>query len=115
MTEYGGGIFLTKDWDFEVNNTGDIRTISGLDELEKDVAFQLASNLDQFIGSRITNEQANDIAIETQQQLSADPRIAAVLDLTVQFPDGDPDTVEVIATVRDTEGDEQELVFEVGE
>jgi len=40
-TDYGAGIELTQDLDLRIDSTGDISSVDGVDELEKDLAFQL--------------------------------------------------------------------------
>jgi len=38
-TDYGAGIELTQDLDLRIDSTGDISSVDGVDELEKDLAF----------------------------------------------------------------------------
>lgn len=56
MTDFGSGLHLnsTEDtgyvWDLDVDETGDIRTVSGMDELQKDLAFTAAIELEEYRG-----------------------------------------------------------------
>jgi hypothetical protein len=113
-TQYGSGIKLTQDLDFEINSTGDIATEIGVDELEKDLAFNMIAQLSDIPGRQKTPRTIAVVKSRTEQQLLADPRVRDVIgEIEVFYPDDMGDTIEVAATVNTVDG-EQQLVFPVG-
>jgi hypothetical protein len=111
MSDFGAGPFLDRELDFEVTTTGDIRTVSGIDELEKDVALQHLIQLAEFEGYPIRPSTETRIKAATRDILNEDPRINSIVSVTVNFYDND-DRVEIVAQAT-TDNGEQELVFEV--
>lgn len=115
MTEYGGGIYLTSNFDFEVDNSGDIRGEFGVSELEKDIAFNIVQEMQNIPGRRKTQKTVAIVRNRTVQQLRADPRVNSILgEVDVFYPDQIGDVIEVAARVDTVDG-EQQLVFPVGE
>jgi hypothetical protein len=111
MTDFGAGPYLTKDLDFEITTTGDIRTTSGVAELEKDIALQSLINLRNEIGVRDTPQNRARFRSQVRDILLADPRINRVTSVSVTFSRRN-EAAEIIADVI-TDNTEQELVFEV--
>lgn len=111
MTDFGSGPFLSRNLDFEVTSTGDIRTVNGTEELEKDIALQSLIRLQDIIGSRQTPRTRAVIRSRVNEILVVDPRIEEVLNTTVRFVQG-KDSAEVVTTVV-SDNSEQELVFNV--
>lgn len=111
MTDFGAGVFLTQDLDFEVTNTGDIRTTRGTSELEKDMAIQSIVGLTEFGGRKQTPQTRARLRARVTDILIADPRINDVVSVDVRFKHS-TDTVILTTGVR-TDSGEQELVFEV--
>lgn len=115
-TEYGGGIFLTSELDFELNETGDIRTVRGIDELEKDIAFQTIQALDEFIGRPKTRRTKSIIETRIKRIIQLEPRVdERTSEISLRYPETKPNTIEVTVSVRTTQDEEQELVFLIGE
>lgn len=110
MVEAGGGIFLAQDWDLEVDETGDIRTVEGVAELEKDLAFYTARVLRPVEGLPQNPQTRSVIQARIERAINTEPRVRSILSLDISYPDRQ--TVEVITTVSTVEGN-QELVFEV--
>lgn len=111
MTDFGAGIFLDSDLDFEVDESGDIRTTSGASELEKDLAFFVISVLNDRRGQRIDNRTLREIELITEDVLDRDPRVDSVSNVEARDVSG-RNTIELIAKVIADTG-EQELVIEV--
>lgn len=109
MSDFGAGPFLTQDLDFEVTTTGDIKAVEGIEELQKDVAVQALIQLDDMIGLPQDNRTKAKIKSRVRRLLNDEPRINAVLDITVRYLTG-ANQAEVVALVY-TLGREQELVF----
>jgi|APHM01.1.fsa_nt_gi hypothetical protein len=111
MSDLGAGIALNQDWDFEVDTTGDLRMTTGLAELQKDIAFNVADSLQSELGRRIDNTTAKRISVIVQNQLVEDPRVVAVGNTTVRRVDN-TNEFEVVAEADTVDGP-FELVFEV--
>jgi hypothetical protein len=116
MSEHnlGSGQYLDETFDFEVDTTGDIRASDGIEEVEKDLSFQMAITLSQFLGEQPTQEVEAEIKRMAYRVGIADVRVANIdrTNITVnwsndmkQFDVGLPLTIET--------GEEYELVFEV--
>jgi len=120
-TDFGSGIYLTstKDvppsWDMQVTNSGDIRTVSGAQELEKDVALSTTIRVGEEIGNHITPVVRNRIRARILDAFDDDDRINTVLLLEVNEVPDDKNKLEVVAQVNTVEDEEIELVFEVTE
>lgn len=117
MTErFGGGIYLTNNaddppnWDFQVDESGDIRTVRGQDELHKDVAYGTAIRVGFLIGERATPETRNKIKQRVRTTLNQESRVDSITSISVR--DADTDKIEVVVIARANE-DEVEFVFEV--
>lgn len=111
MPDFGSGIFLTQDFDFEVTNTGDIRTESGVDELEKDIALQMIKEKDDLIGLPQYPNTSARISSQTREILNADPRVSQVVSVNVKFITS-LNEAEITSSVT-TDNGEQELVFNI--
>ena len=113
---FGGGIYLTTNtdqdpnWDLQVNEAGDIRTVTGNDELQKDVAFATAVRVQDSIGERLEPIVLNRIRAQVRGALNEEDRIDTVV--IVEARESGTDTVEVVAEAR-AGTDAVELVFEV--
>lgn len=111
MTDFGAGIALSQDWDFEVDATGDIETVSGEEELQKDVAFNVARRVRDVIGRRLDSATSKRIQIAVQSVLIDEVRIDEVQAVNVRQTSRH-DTFEVVASAIASD-DEIELVFTV--
>lgn len=111
MSELGASVDLNEDWDFEVAASGDLETAVGLAELEKDVSFNVARNLDDTLGRRVDTATEKRIAIIVEDEMNTESRISAVNDVTVNQI-ADSNSFEIVADIN-AEGDSFELVFEV--
>lgn len=104
MTDYGSGPVLTQDFDFNVTPAGDVKTQSGVAELEKDLAFNIAAILDEEgLGSRLTDSRREDLRVLLGNTISEDPRIADILRIQIQQDEGNINQVNI--TIRTEAGD----------
>lgn len=110
MAEFGGGIALTRHLDLKVNNVGDIATVSGPDELEKDLALLSIVVLEPHLGRQKTRETESIISARVKEVFLAEPRINSVNSIDISFPD--KEKVKVNADVVSDDGP-QELVFTI--
>lgn len=111
MSSLGAGVGLNRDFDFEVDTTGDLATVTELDELEKDVAFNVARTLQESIGQPVTSSTAKELQVDVRDVLIEDSRINVVGSVTIRRIQR-TNTYEVVAEVTTAEGP-FELVFEV--
>lgn len=117
--EFGSGIHIhgnargdEYEWDFDINESGDLRTVSGADELQKDLSFRSAINLDDVFGGPITPTKMNRVRSKIRQTMEDEPRISRIVSLDVSRVDGRPNTIQVNTTLTTVEG-VVDLVFEV--
>lgn len=115
MTEnLGSGVRLDKDFDISIDRTGDVETVSGLNELEKDLSMQMAFSLNQFVGAPPSDDTRSSAKRVVAQVLNADERIQRIVtgSITVEWSGPKRRQIDVGATVVASE-QEQELVFRV--
>jgi len=108
----GSGLYLDTNFDLDVGQTGDLRSVNGVDELQKDLAFQLTILLDNFIGQPLSPETEAQIKSITIDTLSSDNRVGQVdrSSITVRKPDRN--TIAIQAPVI-ADNERRELVFEI--
>ncbi len=109
----GSGVFLDERFDFSVDPTGDLKSTSGLNELQKDLAFQMVINLEQFIGQPPTGNLQEKVAGTAKRVAEADSRVRYVLegDTEVIFSDDREEiTLKMTAQTRD---EQQNLIFDI--
>lgn len=111
--EYGAGVALDRSLDFVVDHTGDIKSSFGLDELEKDLAFQMQRYLSDYLGQPVTNNLRSQVRADVSAIAAADNRIESALkeDVSVEWNERRRKIeISMIVTAND---EEQRLVFEV--
>lgn len=111
--EFGSGIFLDEQFDFSVGSTGDLENTSGIDELQKDLAFKMVLNLEQFLGQPPSGNLTAKVADVASRVAIADVRVDSVVEdsIDIQFSET-RDELTVKLAVRTGEG-EQNLIFDV--
>lgn len=118
---FGGGIFLNEQeeggvtaypFDFEVDETGDIRTVEGERELQKDISFNMSRTLNNFLGDRITPERENVIKGATSDVLENEQRIDEVRGISLR--NGNRNTIAIRVQII-ASGQEFDFVIEVSE
>lgn len=118
-TEFGSGIYLSSEkdvpptWDMDVTSSGDIRTVSGSQELEKDVALSTTIRIGEEIGSRITPVVRNRIRARVLDALDDEVRINSVLVLDVSEVANRDNLLEIVVEANTVQDESTELVFEV--
>jgi len=114
MTEdLGAGPALDENFDFSVGPTGDIAHNEGLAEVEKDLAANMAVELNSYVGSSLTPK--------VKGQILSDARITALLDERVTDVDKeassvsleDDGTIKLELAVTIATDEEYTLVFRV--
>lgn len=111
--ELGRGIYLDQALDFDITNTGDIRTTAnGRNELQKDIAFQLKIVLAPFLGQPLTPNTKSAIKSDTIDVLISDSRVRSVDRSRVSVREIGNNSLDVAATVTSQAG-QQELIFRI--
>lgn len=109
--DLGGGIALDDDFDFEVDETGDIRKTTGRAELEKDIAYATAYALQAQLGQRVDGTAKKQVELIVRNVLIEEVRITDINRVNViELPELDG---YEIATNADSDAGPVELVFEV--
>jgi len=113
----GAGIKLTEDWDLEVSPTGDIATVSGRSELEKDLAMITAVYFDKHLGETIEpRKEANTLkSIETavKRILRQEERVQRILNVTARPNPSITDSIVVEVEVVADDRSNHDLIIEV--
>lgn len=111
--EFGSGIFLDDQFDLSIDSTGDIQSTTGVDELQKDLAFQMVISMQQFRGSPPSGNLKAKISNTASQVVLGDSRINSVVrdSFTIEFSDN-RESIDIRFDVR-TETGQQTLVFNI--
>lgn len=112
MTELGAGPRLDRNFDLDVGGTGDLESVSGSAELEKDLAFQTARSLEAEFGQISDEETASRLRTRVMDIILADTRVINVNRLQLTVTGEKQEELKVNAIVQTSDG-EQDLVFEV--
>lgn len=107
---FGSGIQLDQNNDIVISSTGDVSASSGVEELSKDIAFQLQLRVRDEIGARNTKEARTRIRSIVREILLEEPRVDSVVNIETGV--SGTDEVEVVMTVI-AEDEQQQLITEV--
>jgi hypothetical protein len=110
----GSGQFLDQSLDLEVGSTGDIKTVSGREELEKDLAFQMIFSLEPYTGQPPTPEIEAEVKRIAYRVAIADVRVTAVdrENITVNWNTREKE-LDATVPVTTTTDEQYDLVFNV--
>jgi len=79
MTEDSTGLSLDRNFDFEIDSAGDIKSVSGVDELQKDLSGLITNIIDNRSGgSVLTENKQKELESRIRTVVSRDPRVTAV-------------------------------------
>lgn len=117
MSSEGSGLSLDQDFDLVVSEIGDLDKEDGIDELQKDLAMQVAFTLRNVIGQPDSPELSSQIKSLSRRAVEADIRIDEVLRNSIEIRRRNGGgavtySVRMTAIISDQQ---QELVFEVEE
>lgn len=114
---FGSGIKLTHNWDIDVDNTGDVATVSGSEELQKDSSMLSSITLEKQLGksiqSRLNSNSMKDIELLVRRTLLSDERIKRVVNVEAWSPENTIDLIEIEAEVIADSSQKYDLIFEV--
>lgn len=84
MTVRHTGLKLDEDFDFEVDNTGDLAAVANLDELEKDLSGAIVSILNEHgIGFVPTVSNIAGLEQRIESRILRDDRVLNVREVTI--------------------------------
>jgi hypothetical protein len=106
----GSGLYLDQSLDLGVGSTGDLRTVSGGEELQKDLAFQLIIILSDLKGQPLTPDTRAEIKSLTLDTILSDSRVDDVDrgSMVIEKPDQNSISIEAFVEAL---GTGQDLVF----
>lgn len=94
MSSIDTGIALNDQFDFEIDETGDVAATSDVDELQKDLSGGITALLDgQFIGEVLTETDIAEIESVLRSNIVDDFRVLEVRSISVRQSRRDRDTV----------------------
>lgn len=108
--QLGSGIALDQNFDFEIDATGDLNSVSGVEELNKDLALRLTIFLDEFRGQILTNEVKSEIKNRVINVLLSDQRVVNVNEASIQIKEVTRNEIAIKAPYKATTG-QTELIF----
>lgn len=108
----GAGISLDESFDFELSGDGDIETVDGTEEINKDLALALTVLLDGFEGAPLTPDTSSRIREITRTAILADSRVDAVTNVSVTEVNSRDGSFSAKADYL-AGGTEQELIIDV--
>ena len=99
MVEQSTGLSLDEYFDFIIDNSGDVESVSGVEELKKDLATMAWSIVDgELIGNVLTANLTVSLESRIRTQVSNDARIVAVNEASVsRSPTGTGASVTISA------------------
>lgn len=124
MTEhYGAGVYLSggtglddRDvWDLDVDESGDVRTVDGVDELRKDVAFRSARRIqeDGIIGTPLTPTTRNRLRSLIRETINNEPRLSRIVSMDCRCEIASNSNALKVDVQVTTNEEELDLIFEV--
>lgn len=113
--EFGAGIELDENLDLTVSAIGDIGATRGVNELEKDLAFQLNFALRQYLGEKPTENLKAEVKNTAKQVVELDTRVIEFDErsATVSFPAKYSQKINLTVPVVTRVGEQFVFVFEV--
>lgn len=117
MSNEGRGLSLDQNFDLVVSEVGDLDKEDGLEELQKDLAMQVAYTLRNAIGQPDSPELSSQIKTLSRRAVEADARIDEVLRNSIEIRKIENGT-EIYYRIRMraiVSGEQEELVFEIEE
>jgi len=114
----GSGLYLDRNFDLAISNNGDLRKEDGLEELSKDISFQLAAVLEPLLGQPDRPNFEVELKDTTREVILSDSRVDAVGNDDIVVNDVSDElssdvTYEIVVPTVVASGESQELVFTV--
>jgi len=115
MSDEGSGLSLDQDFDLVISSVGDLEKEDGLEELEKDLAMQVAYTLRNAIGQPDSAELSSQIKSLSRQAVEADVRIDEVLRSSIRIRkiESGTEVTYQISMRAIVSGEQEELVFDI--
>lgn len=109
--EQGSGPALDENFDFVVGPSGDLKNSDRINELEKDIGFAMAVELQEYIGSPLTPTTEQKLLNSARSVLEDEERIQSILEISVEEAQRGFD----ITTRVVVDNEKQSFVIPVGE
>lgn len=109
--EFGSGPELTEGLDFTVGPTGDISTVTGIEELKKDLSMSMIILLNNYVGTPPTPNTRSRLRRDVRGTALADTRISAAPGEDITITQENYEEISITMTVIAETGDEFEMVF----
>lgn len=84
MPDYLTDLHVTESKDIEIDDTNDLRTVSGVHNLEQGVALSTMAITSQMIGGRVSASQLGLLEERVGSYLNQDPHVGRVIDVTAE-------------------------------
>lgn len=111
--DLGTGIHLDDQFDFAVDPTGDLKNEGGVDELQKDLAFQMVISLSRYIGEPPTGNLTEQVAGTARRVAEVDSRVSSVEESKTEVSfSSDRQEITLKMTVHTADG-QRDLIFDV--
>ena len=108
----GGGIALSPNFGLIIDDTGDIATVQGEDELAKDTAYKTYIDLYDKLGQLNTPNTRENARLDIEQIIREDPRLEnRPQELVLGEDKNEPSRIVVRLTVVAQIGKEIDLVY----
>jgi len=108
----GGGITLSPDFGLIIDDTGDIATVQGEDELAKDTAYKTYVDLYGKLGQLNTPNTRENIRLDIRKIIREDPRLEnRPQELILGEDENEPSRIVIRLTVVAQIGKEIDLVY----
>lgn len=113
MAELGSGIYLDGLFDFVADSTGDIRAAEDVNELQKDLAFQMIISLSKYLGQPPSGNLKEKIAGTAKRVAETDDRVDFVDSRKTEISfNSNRQEMTLKVTVQTEEGIE-DLIFDI--
>lgn len=101
MTYEPEDLAVDSNFDVFVDDTGDLATVSGKDQLQQSVALDIADVTDIFVGESLTAANLGIIEERIKRSLNRDEQVGRIVSVTVDEYNRDTNTVIVDVVTAD--------------
>lgn len=81
----GGGIALNEDYDLTIDKNGDIKTVTGVEEVKKDLAYNTAEALQDILGESKSTDAAYEVKRVCQDAVNSYDNAGGITDMRIDF------------------------------
>jgi hypothetical protein len=96
-------LLIGTDLDIEIDETNDLGTVSGIQQLEQSVAIDVLDVTQNFVGSNLSGGRVGLLEQRVQESLENDEQLTEVVDVVLQSYNKDTGTIEMEIIVLENE------------